>query len=363
MTFQRLQSKRTGMAQAFNKLSLSLPGIDAAGKPPTEFLLLGLGTMSTSKGDFIVDDESALRVMDAFKDHGNRLTIDYEHQALSDPPIQAPAAASFVPQLRNDGIWATDVRWTPKASEYLSNKEYLYFSPAFTTDDENRPNRILNVALTNLPATKNMQPLVAANQITETSMKSVLSALSLKDNANETEALSAVTKMSGERVQLLTITGKDNIAEALGVLAGWKESVGEVTALKAQIAQRDADQAAKDFDAEFAGAKKSGLLAASDDHKRNRAALAYKGKPEALVSLKGFLGALDPLVPVANTVAAPLEPNTGIVNGAIALSDEEKRIAAKLNVSHDALIKNKQRLALKAAQAPSRKVDDEEDAA
>ncbi len=302
--------------------------------------------------------------MDAASEYGNRLTIDYEHQALSVPPVQAPAAASFVLELRDDGIWATDVRWTPKASEYLSNKEYLYFSPAFTTDDDNRPTRILNVALTNLPATKNMQPLVAANQITETSMKSVLAALSLKDNANETEALSVVTKMSGERTQLLSITGKEIVAEALGVIAGWKESASQVVALKAEAEKRIADQADRDFDAEIIAGKVAHKLAPSDSHERNQFALSFKGKPDAIATVGAYIKTLQPLVPVAaGAVAAPAEPNTS-APATVALTDAEKRIAAQLNVSHEALIKNKQRLALKAAQAPSKRVDnDDEDAA
>lgn len=324
----------------YTRLSFTLPSVDAAGKPPVEFRIFGLGETDTSKGKFLLDDEAALLCMEAYADHGNRLTIDYEHQALSDPPVQAPAAASFVPQLRDDGIWATDIHWTPKAAEYLSNKEYLYFSPAFTTDENNRPTRILNVALTNLPATKNMQPLVAANQ-KEAPMKTVMAALSLKDNANEAEALSAIGKLSGERAQLLALTGKDNAAEALGVLAGWRESASEVTALKAAAkAQADA-QAERDFDAEIEGAKKSSLLAASDEHKRNRAALSYKGKPDAIVSLRGFLGALDPLVPVAGKQASS-EAAAG-QDSVLALTAEEKAIAAKMGVSVEALTKNKAR--------------------
>ncbi len=199
----------------------------------------------------------------------------------------------------------------------------------------------------------------------EQSMKSVLAALSLKDNANETEALSVVNKLSGERMQLLALTGKDNVPEALGVLAGWKQAADEVVVIKAAAVKQAEEQAARDFDAEIAAARKSGLLASSDDHKRNKQALSYKGKADALNSLRGFLGAIDPLVPVANVVVAPAEPNTGVVNGTIALTDEEKRIAAKLNVSHEALMKNKQRLALMASQAPSKRAsnDDEEDAA
>lgn len=316
--------------------------------------------MSTTKGEFLVDELCVQLCMEAFKDYGNRLTIDYEHQALSEPPVQAPAAASFVPELRADGIWATDVHWTPKAAEYLTNKEYLYFSPAFLTDEQNRPVRILNVALTNLPATKNMQPLVAASQ-KDTSMKTVLSALSLKDNASEAEALSAVAKLSDERKQLLAATGKDSVGEALGAIAGWKTSAAEVVELKAAAQKVAEEQAARDFDAEVDGARKAGLLAASDDHKRNKQALSYKGQPNALASLRGFLGALDPLVPTSAAPKASGEPPVS-TGGVTALTAEEKRIADQFGLKHEAVLKNKARLALKASQ-PAQVDADDEDAA
>ena len=189
-------------------------------------------------------------------------------------------------------------------------------------------------------------------------MKTVLAALSLKDTATEAEALSAVSRLAGERAQLLTITGKESVAEALGVLAAWKNSAAEVTELKA-AAQKSADeQAARDFDAEVEGARKSGLLAASDEHKRNRQALSYKGKPEALSSLRGFLGALDPLVPSPVKASAPAEPQTA--NAVMALTAEEKRIADQFGLKHEDVIKNKARLALKASQSPQVVTDDED---
>jgi phage I-like protein len=141
-----------------------------------------------------------------------------------------------VPQLRADGLWATDVRWTERAAAMLSSKEYLYFSPAFTTDDAGRPSRLLNVALTNLPATKNMQPLVAASlHPQEQSMKTVMTALSLKESASEAEALSAVAKLSDERKQLLSSTGKETVAEALGVVSAWKMEAAKAEKLSAEL--------------------------------------------------------------------------------------------------------------------------------
>ena len=354
------------LRQDCKRLSIALPGLDAAsGKPPAEFLLFGVGVMSTSKGDFLIDEESIDLCMAAYADQGNRLTIDYEHQALSNPPVQAPAAASFVPQRRDGGIWATDVRWTPKATEYLTNKEYLFFSPAFLTDKENRPTHILNIALTNIPATKNMQPLVAANQATEVSMKTVLSALSLRDNASEAEALSAVNKMSGERTQLLIITGKDSVAEALGTLDSWKQSAAEVVSLREAATKAKADLEESAFASEIAAAKTAHVLAPSDDHERNQVALSYKGRPDAIKLLRGFLSTHKPLVPGAalpRANAAAGEPAVG-TSATVSLTGAEKDIARKMGVPEDALLKNKIRHLTAAKNNPVVVAEDDEDAA
>lgn len=111
------------------------------------------------------DDESAQSVLDAWTQHGTDLMVDYEHQALEEPPIKAPAAGWFEPELRDDGLWAVNVRWTPPAAAHLKNKEYRYYSPAFTSEKSTgRILRLTNVALTNLPATKGLTPLVAASE-------------------------------------------------------------------------------------------------------------------------------------------------------------------------------------------------------
>jgi phage I-like protein len=341
-----------------SRLVYALPG---QGETPCEFRIFAFGKTDTENGAYSFDQESADVCMDAFKTYGNRLTIDYEHQALNDPPTgPAPAAASFVPEMRADGLWATDVRWTERASSMLKAKEYLYYSPAFLHDDDGRPTRLLNVALTNLPATRNMTPLVAAKFTQETTMKTVLTALSLKESASEAEALSAVTRISDDRRQLLTVTGKDSVAEALGVVAAWKQSADEVETLRASVLKAAKEQSDKDFDAEISTAKKSGFLAASDEHKRNKQALSYKGKDDQLVALRGFIGALDPLIPgapVASKVAAS-EPSTGETS--VTLTAEEKRIANKMGLKHEDVLKNKVRR-LELAKQPKAIVADDDD--
>jgi len=54
------------------------------------------------------------------------------------------------------------VEWTGKAGEYLKRREYRYFSPGLRIDpDSRRPQELMNVALTNVPAIQGLSPLVA----------------------------------------------------------------------------------------------------------------------------------------------------------------------------------------------------------
>ncbi len=200
------------------------------------------------------------------------------------------------------------------------------------------------------------------NPTQEPSMKSVLAALSLRDNATESEALTAFNKISDERKQLLSLTGKDSVAEAMGILAAWKSSAGEIQVIKAEMEKKAAEQEARDFDAEIVAGKASNKLAPSDSHERNVFALSFKGKPDAISTVRSYVNTLQPLVPVSGAPVASSEPQAPVGNGPVVLTDEEIRIAAKMNISHESLVKNKQRLALKSAQAPSKRVSDNDDA-
>lgn len=124
---------------------------------PSEFRLFTFGDNATSKGTFKLDADGATALMAAYKKQGIELHVDYEHDRRN-------AAAWFNPEVRPDGVWASNVRWTPRAAEMLKGREYRYFSPTFGIDDAKRITRLVNVALTNLPATENQQALIAASE-------------------------------------------------------------------------------------------------------------------------------------------------------------------------------------------------------
>lgn len=129
---------------------------------PKWLRLLPLGQVALVDGrpPFEVDPESLADLVTTFGARGTDLVIDYEHQSLKGG--RAPAAGWIKDmEVREDGLWA-QVEWTGQAQEFLRQREYRYFSPVLRLDPATRrPQELLNVALTNVPAIRGLSPLVA----------------------------------------------------------------------------------------------------------------------------------------------------------------------------------------------------------
>lgn len=135
--------------------------------PPREFRLFRAGENETTKGTFLFDDRSAQAVMAQYRAHGIDLMVDYDHASLDvgvDPALSGRAAGWFELEVRDGELWAVNVRWTPAAAAALADGEWRFMSPAFEVDEEMRVVRVLNVAITNMPATRRLTPLVAASR-------------------------------------------------------------------------------------------------------------------------------------------------------------------------------------------------------
>lgn len=226
--------------------------------PPKEFRIFRSGTNETTKGVFVFDEQSQKSVIAGFTRHGADVPIDYEHKMLDwlAPASDMVAAGWFTPTVRDGDLWASNVRWTTKASSHLREGEWRYMSPAFTTGEDGRILELINVALTNLPATHQLEALVAASAraLSEKSppasaekaepMKNVLSALGLSDNATEADAVVALARLKESSAQdkkaidqVLSITGTTSLSEAIGVVAGHKEEAGKTKALTARVTE------------------------------------------------------------------------------------------------------------------------------
>lgn len=282
-------------------LSLDVAALSVEGAAPTEFRIFSAGVVDTVKGAFLFDDGAARDVLAAYADHGADIPIDYDH-AQVDPGSNVAdrvAAGWFSPEVRGGELWAVDVKWTPRAAKALADREWRYISPAFLADAGKEPRRVrrlINVAITNLPATKQLRPLVAsmvdapeAPRFDEVQrMETVLSALSAK---NEAEALAAVQRLQNDARDLLALTGKPTLGEALAVCSAWKEGAAKVAEVEAQLAARAKAEADAKATAAIELAVNEKRLAPG---RKDVAAKLYAdhGAP----ALEAFLSALSPIV-------------------------------------------------------------------
>lgn len=422
----------------------------ASDAPPTEFRIFAAGWNDTSNGRFLFDDKAAEAVLTAYAEQGNDLPLDYDHAMLDDAPRDpasaARAAGWFNLEVRSGELWAVNVRWTPPAAEALGQKEWRYYSPAFKVEPKSsRVTKLVNVALTNLPATKNMEPLVAAGardrrtkvkqdvvdvagrvigSATSLSMslaelsdaichelcelfggycyvcelyddhvifmlgercmsvayavkadssvelvgeafevertytevpggvrvgpvtteasaargendtmlpKHILIALGLREDAPEVEALGAITRSQEATREVIRLTGKATMAEALGVLQAWRASHERVEALGAELAGIKKSQA----DTEI-------KLALDKATSEGRLPPAARPQVEALYASHGAAAVTAMLAALPVQVQLGGAPPVPVPGGnTVTLSAEEAKVAELLGVPRDKVLEAK----------------------
>ena len=331
---------------------------------PSEFRLFKYGLNATAKGDFVFDERSAASTMAQYARQGVPYMGDYEHMSLAKPPMRAPASITeFVPEVRTDStgrpeLWAVNVHWSDTGKEDLESGNYRLYSPAFMPDvdadgnptQDNHINYLINVALTNLPATYGLEPLVAASAVAtkETTMdEEKLKELGAKlaqaekdreefkgmcqkmsdtvkkltgktfddwakeeseepvhkeENSEEEKALKAL------KSTVLALTGKTDLTEASGVLTAFSAQAKELVALKATQAETSKALAESEFTSTLDKAISDGKIPPFE--KASLISLkADLGTEKALKWLKGRLDATkEPIVQLkAPTSPTPAE--------------------------------------------------------
>lgn len=177
-------------------IQLSVPENNLSGVP-NEIKILPLGTVTSRKGTFLVDDKSVNLILKNFKERKIDLVVDYEHQTLLN--VQAPAGGWITELYKGTDAIIAKVEWTQKAQEYLKNREYRYLSPAIRAQKDGRVSSIQSVALTNTPAIDGMFAMCkdAENRETERGekkmdLKKLIAILGLPEETTEAEVENAV---------------------------------------------------------------------------------------------------------------------------------------------------------------------------
>lgn len=331
------------MSMKRHSVTVELAVGGTAEKPelPAEFRLFTAGTVRTTKGAFIFDAEAADSCMKRQADYGNDLAIDYGHAMLgakwaNDPALAGAAAGWFRPDLRNGELWATQVSWTPKAAGMLMAREYRYISPTFDVDEGGRVRSLLNCALTNIPATHNLNPLMASQDAEDTpepkTMKVLLAALSLAADATEAQAVQALSAERATHAELLSLLDAKDGAEAKGKALALRQTAVELSAARARLVELEATQKRVELDALLEEGKKAGkVVPATEAWFRE---LAQKHGND---TVRGYLAAAPAVVPTATSAAQPPAQTA-----AVTLSAEEQTVAKLLRIKPEDFLKSKQ---------------------
>lgn len=354
--------------------------------PPSEFRIFPAGEWESSKGTFLFDEQSGALVLDEWRTRGLKLTFDYEHAAL-EPAGEiaegAPNAGNFDLELRGGELWAVNIHWTDRAADYLRAGEYLYFSPAFAHDADGRVTRLVNIALTNLPATFGQEPLVAASERTKHMDEAALKKLTdSMTNLSECltkhgEALQAHAEKMAEfgkpagddkgkggdgggtaagdkgdddgdgdeekkatkalREKLAALTGKANVSEALGALSAMKEAAAKLSDAQGELAKLKAEKVEAEVVALVDGAIRDGKMTPAQ-----KAQFLEIGKKD-LAFLKGYVASAPKITGGTKPVQEPQDGKGGAADPVASLSDVERESARQLGVTAEAFAANKAR--------------------
>ena len=183
-----------------------LSGIDLSGVPEV-IRVLPKGHVSSTKGDFEVDDRDIAGIIRQFKARRLDLVIDYEHQTLSD--VQAPAAGWIKDLYPGEDALMARVEWTKKGREYIANKEYRYLSPVVLVRKADQHAAVFHsAALTNTPAITGMFAIINSDALSieeeeepRMELSALIELLGLEEGTAEEDVLKRIKELTQQAAE------------------------------------------------------------------------------------------------------------------------------------------------------------------
>ena len=183
-----------------------LSGIDLSGVPEV-IRVLPIGHVSSTKGDFEVDDRDIAGIIRQFKARRLDLVIDYEHQTLSD--VQAPAAGWIKDLYPGEDALMARVEWTKKGREYIANKEYRYLSPVVLVKNADQHAAVFHsAALTNTPAITGMFAIINSDALSieeeeepRMELSALIELLGLEEGTAEEDVLKRIKELTQQAAE------------------------------------------------------------------------------------------------------------------------------------------------------------------
>ncbi|PVX80046.1 phage protease [Paraburkholderia unamae] len=274
--------------------------------------------------------DQAASVVALAAQQANPMVIDYEHQTLNAQQNGQPApAAGWFKNLEwreGQGLFATDVEWTPAAARAIADREYRFISPVFEFNARTGDvQRMRMAALTNNPGLDGMQavalsaffPSIQEPQMNKL-LQALLTALGLDAQASEDQAVTALNahlaKATSDAQQVAALTAEKVNAQAqiaaLTAAAGKPDPskyvpLSALTDLQSQVAVLTSQVAGRELDEVIEAALTAGKLLPTQE------AWARELGKSNLGALKSFVESAPKLAALTGQQTGGREPNGG----------------------------------------------------
>jgi phage I-like protein len=308
---------------------------------PREVRLLKWGKNSTRKGPVSVGSKTLSLLPLAQAELGfDRVAIDFEHNSL--PGTEAwkesreprDVAAFGVPTVRDgDGLYLTDIEWTPIGKEKARN--FADFSPAVKLDESGEVVFLHSTGLCRQGAVDGLRAFAVDLAVQtedktnseDKTMEALLIALrkwlGLGDDANEAAVVEALEKKMGAVEKGVTDLSAQNAGAALSELKG------QITALSAELAGLKVGQEQRDLNEIVAQACREGKVVPLS---------AEQVAATPIPTLREMVEKLPVTVPMDRRTPTNVQAHSANESG---LSEAEKRVCRVSGVSEEAFKKAK----------------------
>lgn len=317
-------------------------GVDVSDLPDS-FVIFPFGEIETEKGTFVFDSAASSAVMQRAEAWGIQFIVDLEHLSLDAEcsNYNPDAMGWFDVEIRDEGLYAVNVKWTDEGKRRLASKTQRYISPTFAANEESkRVESLFNVALVATPAIHNAQPLVAASKAAKVTLNKV-------SKVNELQAIS-------ELLGLPSDSDLETVLEALRALMASLETASTEGITDANTPDDEApsdeetlsDDAGKDEEIAALKAALSALSAKVSGNETDSKAVFIKlhadkipyaledwAKSQTMESLRAFVAA-------APSVKAARQP-AKTADTTVTLSATEQSVAKALGVDVNKVVKYK----------------------
>lgn len=245
-----------------------------------------------------------------------------EADALKSVPSSVSALGFARLEMRDDGLYATEIELLPLAAELFRQGALRYYSPVIRGLDGKSPLRVTSIAFDNVPALNNLDILAASG---EDGIKSTTPETGKKMEVNMTRTEIALRNLLGDDSLALSDSNDESVASKIEALAA------ELPELRRKAGEAEKLALAAETE------KKRALI--DQAIAENRATNAER---DGLMKLDvAWLAAELPKRAQNAVPTAPLPEKKDDADESEALTAEEKSFAEKMGLSAEEFLKSK----------------------